>query len=885
MKLKPLVRSLSLTLSASLAYSTAMIVSAAETTEADDEQSNRVTIVGSRIKRVDAEGSTPVVEISAEDISLSGANTVAEALQRSTFNSFGAAGGGANSGWSSQQTVNLRGAGINHTLVLLDGRRMGKSAVLNGGAVNMNAIPASAIEKIEILSAGASAVYGSDAMAGVINVVLKKDYEGLQVSFSKEFDSGEYAGGLSDNISINGGISGEKGNLTFSLEHRERGAVFQRDRDYLQPLTSSNSRNMQDASNNWLLQSYTESPADCQQAYDAPDKGIVAFFNLEGSPICEFEYSKLAGQYSAIKGDSAMFNFNYDVNDSLVFTARSMITQTQTQDVSAPSFGWFEFDSPLPATHYNGIAMNAIEAGDWGNYRLWQNGNRVSDQQDTQADMLFGFDGTTEHFDWNASYLYARSTRNAFGTGFANTSALRTGSWVNDTTHPDFVGLDANGYAVDANGYGLGYVDGWDPRDPNSLPPAASKANFDRKDEYVSEEFSLGITIPIMEMDGGDAQIHTGLTHEDQSFTGLVDGQADAGVTSGGYGSSIGNHDRNVKAFFVEAYFPFSEGIELNVAGRHDDYSDFGTTTNFMASAIWRPSDSLIVRANFGEGFLAPDSRQQYAQRSENWYNINDALSGDASIERKHFDYGNESLKPEESVSWGIGASWDVTENVGISIDYISLQIDNKFYQMNGSDMTRFYAEEEEKPASERREIWDVYDVGNLYRETVATPIDPDYTSRGAIHNPLINFGEDHNEFIDIRVDLHYDDFKANFIWSHMLTNEVESFLGRNDEAGWLGKPEDKINMDLSYQMDEHAINWTSWFTSSQASIFDNHVNSHMEHNITYTYDSPWKVRFAVGVRNITDEKPEFVDDTTSFNGSLYSVLGRRIVFSATIDL
>jgi len=880
MKVNYLSKCLCMSLSTAMLTMTAFNGYAEETSEqkiSDTSNVERISILGSRIKRVAAEGATPVTQISAAEIALSGATSVADALQRSTLNSFGAAGGGANSGWSSQQTINLRGAGINHTLVLLDGQRMGKSAVLNGGAVNMNAIPASAIERIDILSAGASAVYGSDAMAGVINVVLKKNYEGLELSASNEYNSGSYEGGETNIISMAGGISGDKGNLTFSLEHKELAPIFQRQRPYLGPQTSSNSRNMQDASNNWRLQSYTENPADCANAYNDPSSNITAFLNPEGSPLCRFDYSTLAGAQSNVMIDSAMFNFNYDLTDSIVFQARSLVSRSSVKDVSAPSFGWFEFENPLPATVYNDIAMNEIEAGDWGNYRLWQNGNRVSDQQDIQSDTYIGLEGNNDSFDWYASFVYARSSRNAFGTGFANTNALITGEWINDTSHPDYVGMNDKGYAVNADGYALGHVDGWDPRDPNSLPPAASKANFDRKDEYVSQEFSIGATFPIMELDGGEAQVATGISREKQSFTGLVDGQGDAGITSGGYGSSIGEHDRTINAAFVELYFPVIDNLEINIAGRHDDYSDFGTTTNLMTNMIWRPMENIAIRGNFGQGFLAPDSRQQHAKRSETWYNINDALSGDALIERKHYNYGNESLKPEESISYGVGLSWDINDNFGFGIDYSVLNIKNKFYQMSGSDMTRFYAE-----APSGTEIWDEFEVGKVYRNSVATPIDPNYTSRGAIHTPIVNFGEDSNEFIDINILATFGGFNAKLIWSHLLKNEVESFVGRNNESGWLGKPEDRINLHMAYALDDHSINWTTWYIGSQTS-FDQNVDSHMEHNLSYNYQSPWNMNFSLGVRNLTNEDPEFVDDTTNYNSSLYSIKGRRIVASVTV--
>ncbi|WP_295029321.1 TonB-dependent siderophore receptor, partial [Shewanella sp.] len=186
--------------------------------ENDEESVERIQVTGSRIKRVDMEGASPITTITAEDMAIAGFATVGDALRASTLNSFGSYGGTSNNSWSSQATVQLKGADPSHTLTLLDGKRMAKSPVLGGGATNINTIPTAAVERIEILSDGASAIYGTDAIAGVINIILKKDFEGVEIKVRAEQPAAD-GGGDNHSASFTGGLSSDKGNLMFTIEH------------------------------------------------------------------------------------------------------------------------------------------------------------------------------------------------------------------------------------------------------------------------------------------------------------------------------------------------------------------------------------------------------------------------------------------------------------------------------------------------------------------------------------------------------------------------------------------------------------------------------------------------------------------------------------------
>ena len=174
-----------------------------------------------------------VTTITSEDIAASSGLIVADILRQSIYNSFGSISPTAGSSAMSNATIDMRGLGSARTLVLMDGRRMPGSPHLGGsGAVNINMIPTAAVDRIEVLADGASSVYGSDAIAGVINVITKKGFDGAEFNFRKgtrDRDDGE-----ENSISFLYGATNDKGYITLVIEHDERDEIYLKDRWFLQ---------------------------------------------------------------------------------------------------------------------------------------------------------------------------------------------------------------------------------------------------------------------------------------------------------------------------------------------------------------------------------------------------------------------------------------------------------------------------------------------------------------------------------------------------------------------------------------------------------------------------------------------------------------------------
>ena len=205
-------------------FATAPVASAADQAQTVEE----IIVTGSRLKRSDLESVGPVTVLNEAELQATGYTTVENMIQDLPYVTGGDFGSTVNNGSYGLATVSLRGLGPNRTLVLIDGHRPGNSGV--DGFVDLNSVPSAMVERIEVLRDGASAVYGSDAIAGVINIITKKDYEGItlngQYNITDENDGDEYAYSL-----VMGGAS-DRGHFTLGAQYTKRDPIWQKDRSF-----------------------------------------------------------------------------------------------------------------------------------------------------------------------------------------------------------------------------------------------------------------------------------------------------------------------------------------------------------------------------------------------------------------------------------------------------------------------------------------------------------------------------------------------------------------------------------------------------------------------------------------------------------------------------
>ncbi|MFI3246493.1 MAG: TonB-dependent receptor plug domain-containing protein [Ferrimonas sp.] len=387
-----------------------------------DSTVERIEVTGSRIKQVDIETSSPVTVINAADIKITGEMTVADVLNNASINSFGSWRGtsGYGAGASSTSDVNLRGVGSQATLVLLDGRRMPGTSSSSGTVADTSSIPMAIVERIEILRDGASAVYGSDAVAGVINIITKKDFEGVEVNYTGEVP--DVTGGETNRVSISAGFINEKGSLTITFEHYDAASVYDRDiwnmddPSYFGYSSFSSVPNGLYATSDGSYEYYSSSAmcAESPNVVDGTD-------NNAGR--CFFDYGAVTKLYGNTNKNSILSNFTYKLNEAVQLRGRftAAMSETETRYAATPVSTSYPVMSADNIYNPVGSDMTLLMRSD-------QLGNRDSVDETNSVDALIGLVGFVDFahgIDWEVNFQHSRATTNSYSYNLINDSIVQ----------------------------------------------------------------------------------------------------------------------------------------------------------------------------------------------------------------------------------------------------------------------------------------------------------------------------------------------------------------------------------------------------------------------------------------------------------------------------
>ncbi|MBY6186728.1 TonB-dependent receptor [Marinobacter hydrocarbonoclasticus] len=830
---------------------------------AEGDEVERIEVTGSRIKRTDLEGASPVTVITSDDIKAEGNFTVADALRNSTFNAFGSFSERSGSSAQSQATINLRGAGSQRTLVLLDGKRFPGSPTLGGSSANLNAIPMAAVERIEVLTDGASSTYGSDAIAGVVNIILKKNYEGLEFNIgagSRDRDSGT----TSNEFSVIGGYSTDKGNITFAFDHQRRDGIADGDRDYT-------SAKMVDRDGDGIIQAYSETDGwsiygatvaapDFSEAQASPlcddliaEYGSNVFQKVAadedwspGSTYCMYAYANVSYNKASIDRNTVFVDANYELADGLQWFGRAMFVQNSSFGRYAPPAApWRNMAADNPHNPYGEETT--------GYFRWVGIGTRDGNVDDYNQDYLTGLRGSLDwgNAEWEVYYHRNIADNKSIGEYYLS-----------------YGGLAHN----IANDIDLGSDEGI----------ANMKATTLTQDSSIFDQYNAGIGFDLIELPAGPIAHYAGIEYFEQTYASVYDGQSEAGLVGGSAGNSAAG-ERDVFAVFYEAAIPVLDSLELNIAARYDDYSDFGDNVAPKVALRWQPLDALVLRASYSEAFRAPALDELYAATSFSAEeaidyvacDINGIADADCPVKQHDTYYrSNSDLGPEESEYINLGFAWDVFDNLGVKVDYFDLTVDNVIQTQT------------------------VQSLINAEREGTLVETDTFYLDR-AESGTLLEAGTGYNngpsfeiEGIDVTingtVETGIGDFGLNWINSFTLSYKEEISLdgGLVDTAGWSGQPDWRSNLTASWA-------WSSFSAAYNLNYIDStyertttdengtitptgKLDSWTIHNVTFTYDAEAWGAVMFTVNNLTDEDPVLSSAGTYDNPDLYNNYGRE---------
>lgn len=656
-----------------LSISTALLTTAGFTTAA--EQANeieRIEVTGSHIKRLDMEGPSPVTSLSAADITKTGVTDLIGLFAKLPISGQGTFSTQANSSDDTANggsSVSLRGLGADSTLILVNGRRVSVSPFAKGidtAFVDINNIPISAIKRVDILKDGASATYGSDAIAGVINIILKDDIDGVELS-AKVGDTAD-GGGKEESISIVFGSHTDKASNTFILDYFNREEILYSDRSYSK--TANQAGNRPNDAYATDFRSSSGIPGTIALASDPTNRTPDTFGNDVCSPedivgtLCRYDYAPHMTMIPA----SERFSFNYlgkyEVNDNIRAFAElnGQNAKTTIKGAGSPSFNELFMAGDNPNHPMANLPSHEFYQQDLTmRRRMVDIGNRKKEVDSNYYRTILGLNGEIGEWDWEVAYSYIKSTSVERGVdGFPNSRRVQE--------------------AID-NG-------SWNPFEP-SLNSQESLSYIEttttRTGKSTNRSYDAKISGPVMELPSGDLLVAFGAEYREETISDNPDDQFLRGEVFGTEATQASG-SRDNTAVFVEMAIPVLDTLEIQLAARYEDYSDFGTTTDPKVSFLWTPTEDLSLRGSWGTAFRAPSLSQLGLGRTDESPNLVDTIRCDAvgninkACEPQEYTAvfeGNPDLGPEESSSYNLGVIYSITKSLDFSLDYYSYDIEN----------------------------------------------------------------------------------------------------------------------------------------------------------------------------------------------------------------
>ncbi|MEE1981772.1 TonB-dependent receptor [Shewanella xiamenensis] len=836
----------------------------------------RIEVTGSRIKQVDMETVSPVTVINAADIAMTGEKTVADVLNNSAINSFGSWRGisGYGSGASSTSSVNLRGLGSSATLVLLDGRRMPGTSSSSGSVADTSSIPMAIVERIEILRDGASAVYGSDAVAGVINIITKKEFDGLQLDYSTEQPSVE--GGDANRLSIATGYNTDKGNITLTYEYYDTKAVMDRDiwnMDDPSYATYSGFSSVPNGKYGTGNGSWYSNSDICDQTENTVD---TTDGNNKGR--CLYDSGRVTKLFGDQTRNSFLSNFTYEITDGIQFRGRASasLAETETRYAGTPVSTNYPVMSADNKFNPVGEDMTLY-------MRSAQIGERDTLTETNNVDILGGFIGTLDlgnGIDWELNAQHSRSTTNSFNYNLINDEIVQQG-------------IDSEQYDI-FNTTGMSYEQ-WNQQMTELYRKAAHTGVYQGKFESTQID-GLASTLLV---DNGDVSVAMvgGLEYEMIKFKQTSDPESASGIISGGSGGDDVDATRDRSAAYLEFQVGLPANVELSAAVRYERYEQEGSLTGAQGQVVnsstfdavvpkfgisWRPVDSLLLRASYGDSFRAPNMGEMFSSQSLSFEKAVDSLwcnepgNVDAvycatSNQHKTWYGGNPDLEAEEGNSLTLGGVWNATDNWNIELSYFSIAYENKIESISVNDILRDEIKNGSSPYVHRGSDGKIeyIEAGVRNLATVETS-GIDFVTAYNLETGIGDF--------NFRLDLtHVLDFKKQ----DNAESEMIDYAGLTDSPDWRG------NFATSWKYDDFSAAWTVVYIGRQSADYYNQLeetdvyvdySNYFKHNIQFAYNHAYNGSITVGVNNVFDaDAPNFYTyaDYRDVNVGLYDVLGR----------
>jgi outer membrane receptor protein involved in Fe transport len=656
-----------------------------------------VQVTGSRIKRSEIEGPSPVTVITAQQIEAEGHGTVFEALE-SLVMAGGAVETELSGGFSANaHPLNMRGLGPGRSLLLIDGRRAADYPFPYGGRSNFQNfgnIPSGAVDRIEILAGGASAIYGADAVSGVVNIILKRGYEGDEVKLR----AGTSTMGGRDRVDLQwtGGRTGEDWSMTYAFQYYAQELLYAFQRDgwdvRANPVVDARTGILPDNGLRIRVGGTSGSRPLAPLPNGTCERWQGEFVTTNYLSVSSSGVVTNTGQYCGTwndrgyqhlsKGKNELAGYVFgtkDFNDDLQGWASVQAWHSKTE-----SLGGFEsitgphtdgvgrigsfYDPQFRASITPSRTLTPLELGGVENMN--------QHYKEYSTDLAVGLRGKVGRFDWDATlshadYYFERNRRRLIGN--------KVNEWFFGTQQGTRSGVPI---------YQLNLDHWYRPLTPSEYASLSTIAHYEAESWVNTASFVM--TGDLFDLPAGPVGAALVLEASRQGY----DMQSDRRVLPDvaqlyNLTSTNGGGERDRYAAGVEFSIPIFSTLKGTLAGRYDKYddiTDLNDAKTWNAGLEWRPLESLLIRGSYATSFKAPDMHWIFSEGSGSFADTLDLLrcmEANANPLCSGYSYnmftvsaGDPNLTEETGESWGAGFVWDITDGLALNVDYWDIKLD-----------------------------------------------------------------------------------------------------------------------------------------------------------------------------------------------------------------
>lgn len=881
-----------------------------------------VVVTGSRIRSESGESNGPVTVVTQEQLTRGGNDSLGKALQALPYNTGAPTNTNVNNGGDGATRVALRGLQPQRTLVLLNGRRLPNGGIGADSSVDIDSMPLSMVERVEVLTTGASAIYGADAIGGVINIITRSNLDGVEVGVQRS-QTDRNDGAISRANALVGGDIGS-GHWMLGADYVDQAGVLMRDREYSAvPLTVASSDG-------------TRVPFGAQQLADGR-------FRVTGGNALGLQpgsYTRVAGASGQAASDwrpvtsSDVFNFapynylqtpnerrslwlmgNQPIGAVELFVEGSFNRRESSQSLAPSPFMVQSNAAPtLPdgtpyipsSNYYNPFGINVTQ----GARRFVELGPRGYAQEVEVWRALAGIRGRLGDWNWEVSVAASEADALTRESGIAIASRVAAGI---GPSGPDAAGRIVCGVRDPATGIvpASAVIDDCVPINLFGGAGSITQEQIDFMSASVTDDGSnsqrlanVGFSGPWMQLPAGDIQWALGAEFRREAGAYRYDPQRISGAVGVGLGADIPGGEFDSREAYAEVRLPLFEreggtsSLAAVLGGRMSDFTTFGSNTTWHTGLRWKPSTGWAVRVDYTTVFRAPALNELYETQVTNVVfsppdpcgqspspeqQINCAANGvpggayaqaegDASLASEG---GNLDLKPEEGYSFDAGVEFGSQGAIDwrASLDFFQTQLD-AFIERDAPELI----------------LQECADHGTpLACSKIQRFADGSLRSIDARRN---NLGSVRLQGFDLNGRMNFSvrdsEFSLHALLTHLLEYDVQVFEGSEtyERVGrgnfGLILPEWRALAGISWEREGwragYTVQWIGPYTDCSAtlegSFYCGRVPAVFYHDVDAGYD--WRgIELRAGVANLTDKEPPYLSGEGNTSAATYRLLGR----------